>query len=81
MFFTHIVIDTNVASFKYTPKVFNGVNMELNSPMVHLIYKYRSDKVTIYDDMCIEIQTRTLMQHAWATTVEIVGKFIKQSLK
>jgi ppGpp synthetase/RelA/SpoT-type nucleotidyltranferase len=48
---------------------------------VHLIYKYRSDKSTDYDDMRIEIQVRTLMQHAWATAVETVGTFIKQSLK
>lgn len=48
---------------------------------VHLIYKYRSDKQTDYDDMRIEIQIRTLIQHAWATAVEIVGTFIKQSLK
>lgn len=48
---------------------------------IHLIYKYRSDKVQAYDDMRIEIQIRTLMQHAWATTVETVGTFIQQSLK
>ena len=48
---------------------------------VHLIYKYRSDKVNVYDDMRIEIQVRTLLQHAWATSVEIIGTFIKQSLK
>ncbi|ALD20978.1 RelA/SpoT domain-containing protein [Hymenobacter sp. DG25A] len=48
---------------------------------IHLIYKYRSDKDKDYDDMRIEIQVRTLMQHAWATAVEIVGTFIKQSLK
>lgn len=48
---------------------------------IHLIYKYRSDKIKAYDDMRIEIQVRTLIQHAWATAVEIVGTFIKQSLK
>ncbi len=48
---------------------------------VHLIYKYGSDKVKHYDDMRIEIQVRTLLQHAWATAVETVGIFIKQSLK
>ncbi len=48
---------------------------------VHLIYKYRSDKEDVYDDMRIEIQIRTLLQHAWATSVEIIGTFIKQSLK
>lgn len=48
---------------------------------VHLIYKYGSDKITNYVDMRIEIQVRTLLQHAWATAVETVGTFIKQSLK
>lgn len=48
---------------------------------VHLIYKYGSDKVKVYNDMRIEIQIRTLLQHAWATAVETVGTFIKQSLK
>ena len=48
---------------------------------VHLIYKYKSDKNSIYDDMRVEIQIRTLMQHAWATAVETVGTFIQQSLK
>lgn len=31
--------------------------------------------------MKIEIQIRTLIQHAWATAVETVGTFIQQSLK
>ncbi len=48
---------------------------------VHLIYKYRSDKSTVYEDMRVEIQIRTLLQHSWATAVETVGTFIKQSLK
>ncbi|MBS1777849.1 MAG: RelA/SpoT domain-containing protein [Bacteroidetes bacterium] len=48
---------------------------------VHLVYKYKSDKSTIYDNLKIEIQIRTLMQHAWATAVETVGTFIRQSLK
>lgn len=48
---------------------------------VHLVYKYGSDKSTVYKDMRIEIQIRTLMQHAWATAVETVGTFIKMPLK
>ncbi len=48
---------------------------------VHLIYKYRSDKTSNFDDLKIEIQIRTLIQHAWATAVETVGTFIGQSLK
>jgi hypothetical protein len=48
---------------------------------IHLIYKYKSDKIKSYEDMRIEIQVRTLIQHAWATAVETVGTFIRQSLK
>lgn len=48
---------------------------------VHLVYKYHSDKNKIFDTMRIEIQIRTLVQHSWATAVEIVGTFIRQSLK
>lgn len=48
---------------------------------IHLVYKYRSDKDKVYDNMKIEIQVRTLMQHAWATAVEIVDTFTRQSLK
>jgi ppGpp synthetase/RelA/SpoT-type nucleotidyltranferase len=48
---------------------------------VHLVYSYHSDKNIDYDGLKIEIQIRTLMQHAWATAVETVGTFIKQSLK
>lgn len=48
---------------------------------VHLIYKYGSDKSADYKDMRIEIQIRTLLQHAWATAVETVGTFINMPLK
>lgn len=48
---------------------------------IHLIYKYQSDKTDRNEDMRIEIQVRTLVQHAWATAVETVGTFIQQSLK
>lgn len=48
---------------------------------VHLIYKYGSDKSADYKDMRIEIQIRTLIQHAWATAVETVGTFINMPLK
>jgi hypothetical protein len=48
---------------------------------IHLIYKYGSDKSKVFKDMRIEIQIRTLLQHAWATTVETVGTFIKMPLK
>lgn len=48
---------------------------------VHLIFKYFSDKNTVYNDLKIEIQVRSQYQHAWATAVETVGTFQKQALK
>lgn len=49
---------------------------------LHLIYRYNSDKkYQFYNGHKIEIQIRTLAQHAWATAVEAVDKFTEQSLK
>ena len=47
----------------------------------HLIYSYRSDRSTTYDDLKIEIQIRSSLQHVWATAVETVGTFTEQALK
>ena len=48
---------------------------------VHLIYKYWSDKKPEYNGLRIEVQMRSKLQHAWATTVETVGTFTRQALK
>lgn len=48
---------------------------------VHLIYKYKSDKIDTYDGLLIEIQIRSKIQHAWATAIEIVDLFTKQAIK
>ena len=48
---------------------------------LHLIYIYRSELKKEYDGLFIEIQLRTKLQHVWATTVETVDLFTKQSLK
>lgn len=48
---------------------------------VHLIYRYYSDRSNDYNGLLIEVQLRSLLQHAWATAVETVGTFLKQSLK
>lgn len=48
---------------------------------VHLVYRYKSDKIKTYDDLLIEIQIRSKIQHAWATAIEIVSLFTKQALK
>lgn len=48
----------------------------------HLIYRYKgTDNSRIYDNLQIEIQLRTQLQHAWATAVEAVSIFTKQALK
>ena len=49
----------------------------------HLVYRYRSvaEKHQIYNDMKIEIQLRSRLQHAWATASETVGTFSEQPLK
>lgn len=49
---------------------------------IHLIYKYRGvGRTPNYDDLKVEIQVRSVLQHAWATAVETVGIFTKQALK
>ncbi|MBR5547899.1 MAG: RelA/SpoT domain-containing protein [Clostridia bacterium] len=49
---------------------------------VHLVYKYHSDKSEDYNqNMLIELQFRTHLQHIWATALETMGLFTKQALK
>jgi ppGpp synthetase/RelA/SpoT-type nucleotidyltranferase len=47
---------------------------------VHLIYKFKSDDKS-FNGRFVEIQFRSRWQHAWATAVEIVDLFQKQTLK
>lgn len=48
---------------------------------IHFVWRYYSDKNESYNDLKIEMQLRTRLQHAWATAVETVGTFKQQSLK
>lgn len=50
---------------------------------IHLVYKYFSDTPAnaVFNGLKIEIQLRSLYQHAWATAVETVGTFVGQALK
>ncbi|QNO19425.1 RelA/SpoT domain-containing protein [Caproicibacterium amylolyticum] len=51
---------------------------------LHLIYKFQSDTsgLDIYNNnMLIELQFRTHLQHIWATALETMGLFTHQALK
>jgi hypothetical protein len=50
---------------------------------VHLIYRYQSDyeRNAVYNNLFIEVQVRSRMQHAWATTVETVSLLTGHALK
>jgi ppGpp synthetase/RelA/SpoT-type nucleotidyltranferase len=50
---------------------------------IHLIYKYRSQspQFAAWKGLRIEIQLRSILQHAWATAVETVDAFTGQALK
>lgn len=47
----------------------------------HLIYEFQNKKYEKLNGLQIEMQIRTVVQHCWATAVEIVGAFTAQSLK
>jgi len=50
---------------------------------VHLIYKFKTldPKHSVHNGQRIEIQIRSKIQHVWATAVEVVSAFTKESLK
>ncbi|MGY5771398.1 RelA/SpoT domain-containing protein [Vibrio antiquarius] len=49
---------------------------------IHLVYKYNgSDTSANHNGMMVEAQIRTRFQHYWATAVETMGAYLKQSLK
>lgn len=48
---------------------------------VHLIMKYQSESKTAFNGQRVEIQLRSQLQHAWATSVETCQAFTGQALK
>lgn len=48
---------------------------------LHLIYKYKNSQNPQYNDLRLELQIRTKLQHTWATAVETMGTFLGQALK
>ena len=48
---------------------------------LHLVYSYRADRKHDFGGLNVEIQIRTGQQHEWATAVETVDTFTRQTLK
>lgn len=48
---------------------------------IHLVYRYFNEHAPEYNDLLLEIQLRTKLQHAWATAVETMSTFLGQALK
>lgn len=48
---------------------------------LHLIYRFKSKGHPQYNRLMLEVQLRTVTQHAWATAVETVSAVIGQALK
>jgi hypothetical protein len=50
---------------------------------IHLIYKYRSDseRYKVFDNLRIEIQIRSHLQHLWATALETVETFAQMQIR
>ena len=48
---------------------------------LHLVYKYNSPQKPPWSNMRVELQIRSVYQHAWATAVEAVSFFTGQDLK
>lgn len=47
----------------------------------HMVYSFQNKKYPSLNGLRIEMQIRTAIQHSWATAVEMVGLFRKESLK
>ena len=48
---------------------------------LHLVFKFKSHGYPQYNNLLVEVQLRTVTQHAWATAVETVGALSGQALK
>ena len=71
---------------KCMQSVIHKVNDYIDKPRnsgyrsVHVIYKYKS-KIPKHNNMLLEVQIRTRLQHVWSTTVESVGMALGEDLK
>jgi len=48
---------------------------------LHLVYKYRNRNRPEYNDLKIELQLRSKLQHNWAMAVETAGLFFDKAMK
>lgn len=71
-----------------TKHMFTGAKDYIDSPRasgyrsLHLKYRFHgTGKTKDWNDLKVEIQIRTQLQHRWATAVEAAGTFTKQALK
>jgi hypothetical protein len=50
---------------------------------IHLVYKYSASRAdrSVYNGLRIEVQIRSVFQHAWATALETIDTFTWQRLK
>lgn len=48
---------------------------------IHLIFEFINESIPESNNLKIEIQVRSTLQHIWATSVETLGTFLKTSLK
>ena len=72
---------------KYAAHELDAVNDYIRNPKsdgyrsYHLIYRYCNNNSPIYDGLKIEMQFRSVLQHCWATAVEIADIFYREGLK
>ena len=71
------------SSMSSRPKITNYIEnpRDTGYRSVHLIFKYKSKKFHSHNNMLVELQIRTKMQHIWSTAVESVGMFNQSHLK
>ena len=48
---------------------------------LHLVYRYESERKPDWQNMRVELQMRSALQHEWATAVEAASFFLGQDLK
>ena len=72
---------------KYAEHELDAVNDYIRNPKsdgyrsYHLIYRYSNKNNPLYDGLKIEMQFRSVLQHCWATAVEIADIFYREGLK